>query len=125
MLFSRNPSIYLHSNKKLSIFNTINTNGNFEVRTDELSLNTWYQMDITSDLYYGTALYQINLDGNEIFYYLNSNPLQFTDVKVYMGDTKFSPADGNIRYLSVENIDTCESGWTYFQTQTCVVMMSK
>ena len=104
----------MHHNKKLSIFTTINTNGNFEVMKEELPLNTWHQIDITSELYDGTALYQINLNGNEIFYYLNSNPLQFTDVKVYMGDPRFPPVDGNIRYLSVENIDTCESGWTYF-----------
>ena len=25
-----------------------------------------------------------------------------------------APIDGNIRYLTVENIETCNEGWTYF-----------
>ena len=57
--------------------------------------------------------YTIQINENVIFYQVNTHPLVFEDVQVKVGGN-LDPVDANIRYLTVENIDTCESGWTYF-----------
>ena len=56
---------------------------------------------------------RININGNVEFEQINNNPLEYKDVNVFVAGNG-APIDGNIRYLTVENIQTCGEGWTYF-----------
>ena len=57
--------------------------------------------------------YKVKMNENIIFEQENTNAMRYEDLKVYVGNN-YDPVDGNIRYLTVETIDTCEAGWTYF-----------
>ena len=55
------------------------------------------------------------MDEKVIFDQVNSHPMGYENVQVKVGGgINLNPVYANIRYLTVENIDTCEYGWTYF-----------
>ena len=56
---------------------------------------------------------RININGNVEFEQINNNPIEYKDVNVFVTGNG-APIDGNIRYLTVENIETYNEGWTYF-----------
>ena len=45
------------------------------------------------------------LNENIVFEKINYTPKEFKDVQVFIGDAYFNPIDGNIRYLSLTNIE--------------------
>ena len=103
--FNRIPGIWFHGGtNKLHVCSGINHNVNDCYDSPELPLNNPSQLvvqqiqDPNTLQYY----YSITLDGKEVFKKLNHFPRIFHNVKYYLGDNWYNPAQAWVRKIRVD-----------------------
>ena len=99
----RTPTIYFWSDTtKIGIFSSVNGNKIFHINTDPIPMNEWTRVEI-SQLRQPDGVYQltIRIGGIIVLQKTNTDPKEFSDVKVYTGDNFYKPADAKIANLMI------------------------
>ena len=99
----RTPAIFLHKGLSMRIFSAVNDEHNFKFTTpDDIPMNEWTRVEI-SQLRQPDGVYQltIRIGGIIVLQKTNTDPKEFSDVKVYTGDNFYKPADAKIANLMI------------------------
>nr|XP_047137903.1 uncharacterized protein LOC100212432 [Hydra vulgaris] len=101
----RVPGVWFHNNGdgSLHIAAPINGDINRYFDTTPLPLNDWSHIEISQQLENNIYIYKIQLNGENVFSEVNSQPKSFDNVKVYASDPWYLAQDGLIKNLVIIN----------------------
>ena len=102
---ARTPAIWTSPDStKVSVFSAINGNNNYAFTTGDLPVNkkihVVVEQKFLSDNRYQFSVY---VDGKQVFTIENKKAEQFKNVKVYIADPWYEPANGRIENIVIEN----------------------
>ena len=83
--YPRLPAIFLHPNKYFHICYHVNGNHNY-CQNYNYGLNKNYHFEISQQISKGKAVYRIKVNGGTFFEIINTKPVKFKDVKLYLSD---------------------------------------
>ncbi|XP_065656161.1 uncharacterized protein LOC100212432 isoform X5 [Hydra vulgaris] len=101
----RVPGVWFHNNGdgSLHIAAPINGDINRYFDTAPLPLNNWSHIEISQQLENNIYIYKIQLNGENVFSEVNTQPKSFDNVKVYASDPWYLAQDGLIKNLVIIN----------------------
>merc|ERR1719209_2065023 len=89
--------IILLEKQKVYVRSSINGNPDYrKVFSEVLDLNKWTRIEVGQQQVYGDYIYSISIGGQELHSVVNSQPKEFTGVKVYASDPWFTAQPGAI-----------------------------
>ena len=98
----RTPIILLEK-QKVYVRSSVNKNPDYsQVFTDVLSLNQWTRIEVCQQKINGDFIYSISIGGKELHSVVNSQPKEFTEVKVYVSSPWFTAQPGAISKLIIQ-----------------------
>jgi len=101
----RTPGLWFHgsanSQSKLHICSAVNGNGNACYNSGSFNVGTWFNVKVTQQLIKGVYKYWIDIDGNKVHEWDNSQAREFNDVKVYLTDPWYHNLNGKVRNLEI------------------------
>ena len=95
--------IILLEEQKVYVRSSINGNPDYsKIFTDVLSLNQWKRIEVGQQKINGDFIYSISIGGKELHSVVNTQPKEFTEVKVYVSSPWFTAKPGAIRRLTIQ-----------------------
>ena len=100
----RTPAIWTHSSKGFLISSAVGGKYSFAKYFKLLpSVDEWTTLEISQEFDGSKMIYSITIGGTKVFSTTNSKPSQFENVKVYSSSDWYSPVDGIIKNLLIQN----------------------
>ena len=115
----RAPAVWVHKDKYLHVTSSINGNKNlwYNVQNVPLVENKWYKIEISQTLMDGKVnfsqenisitvclfqyIYEVLVNGDQVYTVENTQAQKFAPVKVFAGDDFYATPEGKIRNLYV------------------------
>ena len=99
-LGNRIPGVWLYSNR-LHICGSVNGKSNYCVNSKPLQKNKWANVRIVNSKVGSTYWYTVYVNGKQITKSKNPTARVYKNVKIYVSDPWYVPAQGFIRQLKV------------------------
>ena len=107
----RTPAIWTHSTKGFLIASALSGKFSYSKFIKPLPApGEWIKIEVGQELVASKMIYSISINGNKVFSTTNSKPSAFENVKVFASSPWYTPTDGVIKNLVIENIgdgETC------------------
>ena len=110
----RVPGIFIKYNR-IGIFNSIGNNGNWQFLSKPLVLNKLVRVRLTQTLEGGRYVYKVYINSELLKSVVNSKPLEFKKVQVWLGDPWYKAQPGylaNLLIAPIGKIDIYHFGHT-------------
>ena len=103
---SRIPGIWFYSTKggktsTLYVCNAINGNKNYCFTTKNVPLKSWTQIRVGQKLEGSKFIYFIYINNKRVLRMVNTRPMVFENVKMYVGDPWYLPQEAYIRNFKI------------------------
>ena len=100
----RTPAIWTHSTKGFLISAAVGGKFSYSKYFKALpSTNTWINIEVGQEETAGDMIYYVNIGGKNMLSVKNSRPSEFKNVKVFASSSWYSPINGFIKNLLIEN----------------------
>ena len=100
----RTPAIWTHSTKGFLIASAVGGKFSYSKYFKALpSTNTWINIEVGQEETAGNMIYYVNIGGKKVFSTRNSRPEEFENVQVFASSSWYSPVNGFIKNLLIEN----------------------
>ena len=100
----RTPAIWTHSSRGFLVSSAVGGKYSYAKYFKALpSLGEWTSIKVAQELVGSRTVYSITIGGKKVFAVTNSKPAHFENVRVYASSDWYSPANGSIRNLLIQN----------------------
>ena len=100
----RTPAIWIHSSKGFLISSAVNGKYSYSKFIKPLpALGVWTKIEVGQQFVASKMVYSITIGGRKVFSVTNSKPSEFENVKVFASSSWYSPVNGFIKNLVIEN----------------------
>eukprot|EP00091_Calanus_sinicus_P019245 TRINITY_DN474_c0_g1_i18.p1 TRINITY_DN474_c0_g1~~TRINITY_DN474_c0_g1_i18.p1 ORF type:complete len:187 (-),score=26.30 TRINITY_DN474_c0_g1_i18:82-582(-) len=99
----RAPAVWVHKDKYLHVTSSINDNLNhfYNVQSMPIVENKWFSVKISQTLVDGKYIYEVFVNGDQVYTVENTKAQKFAPVKVFAGDNFWNAPEGKIRNLKI------------------------
>ena len=114
---------FIHPNRQMRLYvcSPINGDPNHNKGFNPPPLHKWTNIEVAQRLDEGSYWYTIKIGGEEVFKVKNSQPEEFSDVKVFAADPWQTTQPGYVRNITIE---TSEGNYEQISTTTSIPYMS-
>ena len=101
----RTPAIWTHSSKGFLISSAVNGRHSFSKYFKEAlpAAGEWVNIEVGQQLEGSKSIYYISIGGKKVFSTRNSKPSEFENVQVFTSSRWYSPVNGFIKNLLIQN----------------------
>ena len=100
----RTPAIWTHSSRGFLVSSAVGGKYSYAKYFKALpSLGEWTSIKVAQELVGSRTVYSITIGGKKVFAVTNSKPAHFENVRVYASSDWYSPVNGSIRNLLIQN----------------------
>ena len=100
----RTPAIWVHPSKGFLISSAVGGRISYSMYLDALpSTRKWINIEVSQEMVANAMIYSITIGGNEVLSLKNSEPSDFENVQVFASTSWYSPVNGFIKNLLIEN----------------------
>ena len=100
----RTPAIWVHSSRGFLVSSAVGGKYSYAKYFKPLpSPGEWTSIKVAQELVGSRMVYSITIGGKKVFSVTNSKPAQFENVKVYASSDWYSPVNGSLRNLLIQN----------------------
>ena len=100
----RTPAIWTHSTKGFLISSAVGGKFSYSKYFKALpSTNIWINIEVGQEETAGDMIYYVNIGGKNVLSVKNSRPSEFENVQVFASSSWYSPVNGFIKNLLIEN----------------------
>ena len=100
----RTPAIWTHSTKGFLISSAVGGKYSYSKYFKALpSTEKWINIEVSQELEANSMIYSITIGGKKVFSTRNSRPEEFENVQVFASSSWYSPVNGFIKNLLIEN----------------------
>ena len=100
----RTPAIWTHSTKGFLISSAVGGQFSYSKYIKALpSTGKWVNIEVSQEIEADNMIYSITIGGKTVFSKTNSRPAEFQDVQVFASSSWYSPVNGFIKNLLIEN----------------------
>ena len=116
----RTPAIWTHSTKGFLVASAVAGKFSYSKYFNALpSTNIWINMEVGQEETAGNMIYYVNIDGKKMLSVKNSRPSEFENVQVFASSSWYSPVNGFIKNLLIENKNEGRSKDNYICLSLC------
>ena len=100
----RTPAIWVHSSRGFLISSAVGGKYSYSKYFKPLTAaGEWTRIEVGQERVGSKMVYAISIDGKKVFSVTNSKPAQFENVKVYAASNWYSPLNGFLKNLLIQN----------------------
>ena len=99
----RTPAIWTHPTKGFLISSAVGGKSNSKYVKALPSTGEWIVIKVSQEMVANAMIYSITIGGKKVFSTTNSSPSDFENVQVFASSSWFSPVNGFIKKLVIEN----------------------
>ena len=100
----RTPAIWTHSTKGFLVASAVAGKFSYSKYFKALpSTNIWINIEVGQEETAGDMIYYVNIGGKNVLSVKNSRPSEFENVQVFASSSWYSPVNGFIKNLLIEN----------------------
>ena len=100
----RTPAIWTHSTKGFLIASAVAGKFSYSKYFQALpTIGTWIDIEVGQEETAGDMIYYVNIGGKKVLSVKNSRPSEFENVQVFASSSWYSPVNGFIKNLLIEN----------------------
>ena len=100
----RTPAIWTHSSRGFLVSSAVGGKYSYAKYFKPLpSLGEWTSIKVAQEKVGSRTVYSITIGGKKVFSVTNSKPAQFENVKIYASSDWYSPVNGSLRNLLIQN----------------------
>ena len=100
----RTPAIWVHASRGFLISSGVGGKVSFAKYFKALpGIGEWISIEVGQELFASKTIYYISIGGRKVYYTKNSKPMEFKNVKLFASSSWYSPANGFIRNLLIQN----------------------
>ena len=116
----RTPAIWTHSTKGFLVASAVAGKFSYSKYFKALpSTNIWINIEVGQEDTAGDMIYYVNIDGKKMLSVKNSRPSEFEIVQVFASSSWYSPVNGFIKNLLIENKNEGRSKDNYICLSLC------
>ena len=97
---SRIPGVFIMYGRIHFTF-SLSGNGNYHTQSGKLALNKWYHFRVTQTLKGNKYIYTVYMNKKVLVTKVNTKPLDFKNVKVFVADNFFNAQPGYVKNLKI------------------------
>ena len=99
----RTPAIWTHPTKGFLISSAVGGKSNSKYVKALPSTGEWIVIKVSQEMVANAMIYSITIGGKKVFSTTNSSPSDFENVQVFASSSWYSPVNGFIKKLVIEN----------------------
>ena len=99
----RTPAIWTHPSKGFLISSAVGGKSNSKYVKALPSTGEWIVIKVSQEMVANAMIYSITIGGKKVFSTTNSSPSDFENVQVFASSSWYSPVNGFIKKLVIEN----------------------
>ena len=100
----RTPAIWTHSTRGLLVASGVRGKVSYAKFFKPLpSIGAWVNIEIKQEVEASQMIYSVTIGGKKVLSTLNSKPSKFENVQVLSSSSWYTPTDGYIKHLVIEN----------------------
>ena len=99
----RTPAIWTHPTKGFLISSAVGGKSNSKYVKALPSTGEWIVIKVSQEMVANAMIYSITIGGKKVFSTTNSSPSDFENVQVFASSSWYSPVNGFIKRLVIEN----------------------
>ena len=100
----RTPAIWTHPSRGFLISSAVGGKVSFAKYFKALPGNgEWISIEVGQELVASKTFYYVSIRGTKMFHTKNSEPTEFENVKLFASSSWFSPANGFLKNLLIQN----------------------
>ena len=100
----RTPAIWTHASRGFLISSAVGGKVSFAKYFKALpGTGEWISIEVGQELFASKTIYYISIGGRKVYYTKNSKPTEFKNVKLFASSSWYSPANGFMKNLLIQN----------------------